>query len=90
MRIIKMINFKMISSVLTRVLSCILLSLVSTFRSMRCFPGLPSFLLMKLNLSLTSEVSKHIIMSDLSFSEYVNLMFVSLVGFYFNQAHFRI
>ena len=65
-------------------------TLVSTFHSMRCFPGLPLFLLMKLNLSLTSEVTKHIIIRDLSFSEYVNLMFVSLVGFYLNQAHFHI
>ena len=65
-------------------------TLVSTFHSMRCFPGLPLFLLMKLNLSLTSEVTKHIIMRDLSFSEYVNLMFISLVGFYLNQAHFHI
>ena len=57
---------------------------------MRCVPGLPSFLLIKLNLFLTSEVSKHVIMSDLSFSGYVNLMFVSLAGFYLNQARFRI
>ena len=57
---------------------------------MRCFPGLPLFLLMKLNLLLTSEVSKNIIMRDLSFSECVNLMLVSLVGFYLKQAHFRI
>ena len=57
---------------------------------MRCVPGLPLFLLIKLNLFLSSEVSKHIIMSDLSFSEYVNLTFVSLGGFYLNQAHFHI
>ena len=88
MRIRKMINFKMISS--ANLSAKLHFTLVSTFHSMRCFPGLPLFLLMKLNLSLTSEVSKHIIMRDLSFSECVNLMFVSLVGFYLNQAHFRI
>ena len=49
------------------------------------------FLLVKLNFFLTSEVGKDIIMTDLSiFRNIKNLMFVSLDGFYLNQARFRV
>ena len=49
------------------------------------------FLLVKLNFFLTSEVGKDIIMTDLSiFRNIKNLMFVSLAGFYLNQARFRV
>ena len=64
---------------------------LSTFPATRRVPSAPLFLLVKLNFFLTSEVGKDIIMTDLSiFRNIKNLMFVSLAGFYLNQARFRV